>query len=92
VEKGEYPMSDATIDALDVTLTLEGMDTVTLAQAVAAGRVFVLNGRGEYEHVWIASYWKEDNLLSTCVDGYEFDESGELTRVFQPTRVPPGVL
>lgn len=71
------------VDYLDPTLMTKTGNSVCLPQVVAAGRLFILNGRGEYEKIEIASFWREDDLLSVCADGYEFNEDGDVTRVFQ---------
>lgn len=73
-------------DHLDIDLCTQAMlehpgtTSVALVDAVANRRLFVLNGKGEYEEVVLVTYWKNDRLLSVCSDGYEFDENGEVTR------------
>ncbi len=73
-------------DYLDVSIvTEESAKTevfdMPLVNAVARGRLFFLNNRGEYEKVIMATYWKDHRLFT--VDGryqYECDEDGEITR------------
>lgn len=74
-------------DCMDVDLTLapanpgtEELIELSLPDVVASGRLFILNQRGEYEQVVVASYWKGNSLLGVCRDGYEWNEDGEITR------------
>lgn len=74
-------------DYLDVDLSIvvhapEGRDliTVSLPDAVANGKLFIRNNSGEYVAVEMATYWKENALLTVCRDGYEVDEDGQTTR------------
>lgn len=72
-------------DHLDITIATaatmrpESVDTA-LVDAVANGRLFILNGRGEYEQVKLVVYWKNNDILTVVADGYEFNEDGEITR------------
>lgn len=80
-------------DALDPTVVTEqSADTeefhYPLTDLVANGRVFVLNNRGEMEQVRLLTYWKEDDLLTVCADGYEYDEDGVETRRWHGQRGP----
>lgn len=71
-------------DALDIQISTKELSQteafqVYLVDAIANGRLFLLNGKGEMEQVIFASYWKEDSILTVC-EGYEFNEDGAITR------------
>ena len=51
-----------------------------IADLIAHGRVFIQNQNGDMEQVVLMSWWKQDELLTVCKDGYEFDEDGTETR------------
>lgn len=72
-------------DTYDITITTEQLSKteafqVYLVDAIANGRLFLLNGAGEFEKVVLATYWKDDNILTVCDGGYEFNEDGSVTR------------
>lgn len=72
-------------DALDPTVVTEkSLDTevfqYSFVDLVANGRVFIENQRGELEQVKLFNYWKEDDLLTVCAEGYEYDEDAVETR------------
>jgi len=74
-------------DCLDVTVGIvveaeggKSLIEVTLADAIANGKMFIRNNSGEYICVELATYWKENALLTVCVAGYEFNEDGQTTR------------
>lgn len=53
----------------------------SICAAVASGRLFILNGRGEFEQVRIFSYQNGGESRSVFSDGYEIrDDDGEVTR------------
>lgn len=64
----------------DPSLTLASGVNLSLPATVAAGKLFVLNQRGEFEGVILTTYWSENNLLTVCSDGYEFNEDGDTVR------------
>lgn len=67
-------------------LRLPNVEETTLAEAIAHKRLFILNGKGEYEEVVLATWFLENyetsdsNLLQVCSDGYEFNLDGDETR------------
>lgn len=79
-------MTNPTYDHLDPDLVYGWKDTtkefisVALVNVVARGRLFVLDNNGEYQQVEMASFWKNDNILTVCNDGFEFNEDGDVTR------------
>ena len=80
-------------DPLDPEVyTEESFDTeegfYPLLDLVARGRLFVLNNKGEREQVELVSYYKDEDLLSVCKQGYEFDQDGTVTRRWHGTVIP----
>ncbi len=74
-------------DCLDVTLDIvldaevgRALISTALVDAIANGKLFLLSNSGEYVCVEMASYWKDNALLTVCRQGYEFNEDGETTR------------
>jgi hypothetical protein len=86
-------MSKPTIDHQDVTLSIAtptDLVDLSLVQAVAAGRLFIQNNRGEFEQVTLATYWRDDDspfgqglYTVSATNQTEYDESGETTRDFR---------
>jgi hypothetical protein len=79
-----------TINYEDVVLSGDSGDdlwSIALVHAVAAGKLYIMNGKGEMEQVVMATYWRnhENGFHGICTvttAGYEFDEDGETTRTF----------
>jgi hypothetical protein len=69
--------------------SVNNIEDTTLAEAVANGRLYVLNGKGEFEQIINASFFQTnyqtggDNLLSVFSTGVEIDENGETTRTWE---------
>jgi len=70
------------VDSKDVVLASGEWNESTLPQVVAAGRLYILNGRGEFEQVIFAQYWRDGALRNVSPDGREIDEDGNVTRQF----------
>lgn len=83
-------MKNPKLDWQDVQLALvtdTDVHELSLAQTVAAGRLFVQNQKGEFEQVEHASYWRNHEngyfgICNICVTGIEYDEDGQTTRDF----------
>ena len=56
---------------------------LSLLDLVANGRLYIKSNNGEMIQVAQVTYWDDDNIMSTCSDGYEYDENGTKTRIWR---------
>lgn len=54
------------------------------ADAVANGRLYIMNGKGEFEQVALMMYWLGEEIRNVYREGYEINENGEITRDWRP--------